>query len=261
MVSDDLSFNALKKEFDRTRELLEEEKKRTADLEERIKEQEAQFTTQYQKLLQVEKGLVSGEETLHTIEQEKIKALSRHLAREHKMRLEADDAKDALEEEYKQKLADERVDRERLLAEKDVEIEALNEQLVEKDAVIEEGLKRAKVVEDRELDTIVDVVNEPSSRELSRNELMGEEDASWLTETQDLIKILHRWGSIKLEEAAQTMDSDEETVREYARILKEKGLILVEDIDAENPTFRATRGLVGKINDLRVKARRRGRLS
>ncbi|MFH1789173.1 MAG: hypothetical protein ABH834_07315 [Candidatus Altiarchaeota archaeon] len=260
MVSDDLAFNALKKEFDRTRALLEEEKKRTVDLENRIQEQEAQFTEQYQKLLKVEKGLVSGEETLHTIEQEKIKALSRHLAKEHNMRLAAEDAKDALEEDYKQRLADERVKREELLAEKDVEIESLKDTIAEKDEQIEEERRRVKKVEERELDTIINVATEPSPRERSSDELMGEEDANWLTETQDFVKILHRWGSIKLDEAVQTMDSDTETVREYARILKEKGLIKVDGIDGENPTFRATRDLVGKVNELRVKARRRGRI-
>jgi hypothetical protein len=255
MVSDDLSYSVLKKECDRIHRLYDEEKKKTAELERKLEEQDKRISGQYEKLFEDEKRFISGEETLHTLEQEKIKALSQHLAREHKLRLELTEEKEKLAKDYEKKLAEEGALRERLLAEKDAEIEALKGELVKKDNAIDSLKGKAEEYKARELDNILNVEGEPSD-----SDLIKDEDSNWITETQDLVKILHRWGSIKLSEAAQTMESDKDTVRSYAKVLVEKGLIKVDDLDSENPTLRATRNLVGKLNELKVRMRRRGRL-
>ena len=253
MVSDDLSYNVLKKEFDRIRHLYDEERKKTADLERRLEAQEKEASGQTERLLEDEQRFVSGEETVHSLEQEKIKALSRHLSREHKMRLDETEAKEKLAKDYEKKLADAQAACERRVSEKDEEIAALKEELGKKDKVIESVTSRSEQYKERELDSILNVRGGAQD-----GNLMGEEDGDWISETQDLIKVLHRWGSIKLDEAAQTMDLDRETVLSYANVLEEKGLIKVDDADSDNPTFRATRNLIGKLNDLKMKMRRRG---
>ena len=247
MVSDDLSYDLLKKQFERVRKLYDDERKKTEELEKRIKEQEKQFTEQYERLLEIERDVTSGEGVVQTIEQEKIRALSRHLGQEHKMRLDAEDAKEKFREEYELKLAEERTEREKLSVDKEAEIESLKDKL-------KEYKDKLSKYEERELNAIIHTIKKPSS------DLAGEESSNWVAETQDLIKVLHRWGSIKLDEAAQTLDLDREIVRSYAKILHEKGLVRVDDLKSPNPTIRATRDLVEKLNDLTLKMRRKGRL-
>lgn len=256
MVSDDLSYDVLKRESDRIRKLYDAEKNKTAELEKRVEEQEKQFTEQYQKLLQAETGLVSGEETLHSIEQEKIAALSRNLKREHKMRLAAEEAVYKLRDEYEAKLDKQMAERVKLLEEKDEIIASLKDEINSKDEEIDAERDKSGKYEARELDTILDVEGGVGGADFG----LGLGEFNWVTETRDLIKVIHRFGSVKLDEAAETLGSDDETVRSYARILKEKNLIKVDDINAPNPTLRATRDLVERLNDIKMRMKRRGRI-
>ncbi|MFH1834630.1 MAG: hypothetical protein ABH851_00410 [Methanobacteriota archaeon] len=253
MESDDLTFDLVKKELDRVRRLYVQEQEKNRELEKRLSEQQKDFSDQYDSITEMQNALSSEGGPVESLDQEKIKVMSRHLAREHKMRFDAIDGLDKVKKEGELRLADERTEREVFLADKDREIESLKDELAQKDELIRKEREKSNVYEERELNTLLDVMVSP------QKELIGGEETTWVTETQDLIKVLHRWGSIKLDEASQTMDLDGETVRSYAKILLDKGLIKSDDFDSPNPTLRATRDLVGKLNDLTIKKRRRGR--
>ena len=256
MVEDDLAYNALKKEFDRLRGLLDEERSKVTQLSEQLVNQEKGFEDKLDSLIDADSSTEKDDIIIRSAQDEKIKALSRHLGKEHSLRLDAQDQKNKLGEDYQKQLSQAKQDFERQIKEKEGEVTSLRKQVSEKDELIRDEKDKVKHFEDRELHSILSMDDDSGG-----GELMGEEDSSWITETQDFVKILHRFGSIKLEEASQTMDVPEETVRAYAKILDEKELIVVDDLDAPNPTIRATRDLVERVNDMKTKMRRRGRLS
>jgi len=237
--------------------LYEEERKKRAALEAELAEKERQFTEQYQKLLQVEQGIIDGEETIRTIEQEHIKSLTQHLHRE---RRKSSDLEKRIEETKSQcnaQLAEERKKAEEAIKGKDEEISALSQEV---------GMWKTKYKTEHEARIVLEesrMSQAMSQKKVHGDGRMFDEDAPGddsISQTQDLVKILSRYGRVKLSEVASLLEQEPSEVMKKIRILHERKFVKIENPKSPDPTLLATKDLVKKISDLRMKLRRRGRV-
>lgn len=238
-------------ELQQLRKLYEAEKKKNEQLAAELKEREKKFTEQYQKLLQVEQGIISGEEALRTIEQEHIDSLSYHLRKEHKAKLELEKT---LEDERK-RFEDEIAAKDRNIAsfektvrELNLELNSTREEVLSKDSALQ-------VKDDESWEKILAKTGLASDLDLG---FEGEHETVNV-QLQDLLKLLGRIGKIRVSDAARNLGTDEKQVMKFAKLLHKKNFVKVENLKSGDPTLRATKELIGKLSELRLKLRRKGR--
>lgn len=241
----------MKAKLTELRRQYEEEKQRRADLEKKLSENEKKFTEQYQKLLDVEQGIISGEEAIRTIEREHIDSLTHHLRKEHKIRIriekEREDERKASDGELSHKDV-EIVEKEKIIHDLEHKLDDLRGKLADKD-------DKMKKHEEEDINKMVGVGGLAADLDIG---FEGYED-SRLVQMQDILKLVGRIGRIRLSDVSRNLDMDQRRIVEHIRLFQKKGLIKVENPKQKDPTLRATRKLIKKMSDLRIKLKKKGR--
>ncbi len=225
-------LEALKKE-------LTEERERRVKLESQLEDKEKKFTEQYQRLLQVEQGIITGEEALRTIEKDHIDTLSRHLRKEHKARTEVEETLYKERAGFEQKLRKEK----------------------EKSAALEEKVKQLSENADSSEDMSVKMAKATEISGLASDMNLGLEDPldSFAVETQDFLKLISRIGKVSVSEAARTLDIDRRKVLKCAKELRKKGFVTIETTKNKDQLVSSTKDLVKKMSDMKISMRKKGR--
>lgn len=233
------------------KELVEEIEK-SKKLEKDLRDSEKKFTAQYQRLLQIEQGIITGEEALRTIEREHIDSLTYHLRKEHKSRMEADERFRIETEKFEEELIKERETTrksERRANELADELQLMRDKSKEKDKKIDDAETEAwnKLLTVSGLAYDIDMG------------ITGVDD-SWLVQIQDLLKLLVRIGKVRISDAARILEVDKKRIVKFAKILKKRGMLNVERTKHHDPLLSATRKLVTSVNEMKLKLRKKGRL-
>jgi len=238
-------LDEIKKQLAQAKESLAEARKKRGELEAKIKTDDEKFTKQFQHLLDVEKGLITGEDALHLIERQHIDALAVSLRKENKRRLDA-------EEKLKKVLAGHDKEVEEIKNHDRAEIEKRNKLIRKLKTKLLETRDKLEYEKNKR-----EEFEERTTKEIAQRVGTGApKDAE--NPMQMFINLLGRLGNVNVSEAERTLEIPAEELRDFARVLSERGLVKASDLPDGDLMVNPTPQFVKKINELRAAARRKG---